>query len=453
MKLPSDPLGRLPVRARLTLAFAALMVVLFGGLALLLHTRFAASLDAGLVHGMDIRAADLTTLIRSDDGRLRPPGRLPASAGTSAQVLAPDGHIVDATPGRGARSLLTPAEIRRALRGRVVITRGERAKLVARPLSTRPPAVLVVGASLAERNHTLGTLDDMLFIGGPVLLLLTCAAGYAVAASALAPVERMRARAARISPTARGRRLPVARARDELQRLGLTLNRMLARLEEAMDREQVFVANAGHELRTPLTILKLELEVALEEDQPTEELRRRLRSAAEEVDRLARLAEDLLVIARADQGRLPVEKRPVPVPDLLRSVTDRIAGAAREHGREVRAAAAAGLVVPADADRLEQALTNMVTNALRHGDGAVALTAREVDGHVELHVLDEGPGFAPEFMPVAFERFSREDAARSRGGAGLGLSIVRVIAEAHGGRAEAANRATGGADVWMALPR
>jgi signal transduction histidine kinase len=263
----------------------------------------------------------------------------------------------------------------------------------------------------------------------------------------------MRARAARISGARRDDRLPVPAARDELHRLGDTLNQMLARLEEAMSRERAFVADAGHELRTPLSILKLEFDLALSGDRSREELEARLRSAAEEVDRLANLAEDLLVIARADQGLLPVEKRPVEVQEVLSAVTDRIAGAAQARGRTLTAEPADGLVVSADPARLEQALTNMVANALRHGDGSIVLSARERNGHVELHVLDEGKGFQPEFLPRAFERFSRADPARSHGGAGLGLSIVRAIAEAHGGQAGAANRNGQGADVWVALPR
>jgi signal transduction histidine kinase len=177
-----------------------------------------------------------------------------------------------------------------------------------------------------------------------------------------------------------------------------------------------------------------------------------VRSAAEEVDRLAKLADDLLVIARAEQGRLPLEKRRVEVGQVLDVVAARFATAAGGEGRSVRLEGSGRLAVQADRARLEQALTNMVSNALWHGGGEVVLRADKHTGTVELHVLDEGHGFEPGFLPRAFERFSRGDPARSRGGAGLGLSIVQVIAEAHGGRAYAANRAGGGADVWLSLP-
>jgi two-component system, OmpR family, sensor kinase len=265
-------------------------------------------------------------------------------------------------------------------------------------------------------------------------------------------VEKMSAQAARISGAPRGERLPVPEANDELHRLGVTVNAMLSRLEGTLARERALVADAGHELRTPLSILKLELELALSAESGREELLGRVRSAAEEVDRLARLADDLLVIARADQGRLPLEKRSVEVTQVLDAVAARFAVAGNSKGRSVRLEDSNGLSVQADRARVEQALTNLVSNALRYGAGAVVLRARRRGQEVELHVLDEGEGFEPDFLPRAFERFSRADPARSERGAGLGLSIVEVIAEAHGGRAGATNRSEGGADVWLSLP-
>jgi signal transduction histidine kinase len=244
----------------------------------------------------------------------------------------------------------------------------------------------------------------------------------------------------------------VPEANDELHRLGDTVNAMLTRLEATLARERALVADAGHELRTPLAILKLELELALSSDGSDGELHARVRSAAEEVDRLSRLADDLLVIARAEQGRLPLERQRLEVGEVLGSVAGRFAAAAGSRGRAVRWEGSPSLRVEADRARLEQALTNMVSNALRHGSGPVVLRAGRSNGSVELHVLDEGSGFSPGFLPRAFERFSRADPARTGGGAGLGLSIVQVIAEAHGGEAHAENREDGGADVWLSLP-
>ncbi len=453
---PCDPeppggvlsLRRVPFRVRLTLGFAVIIIVLFGGLALLLHELFAASLDQGIDRSLRTHAGDLATLI----GRERDLPPLPESGGAFAQIVDPaSGRVLAATPGH-ARLSVNRDELRRAMTGAVITNQASNARLLARRVDSQPPAVLVVGSSLSERNRALTTLSELLFIGGPVMLVLTCIAGYGLAARALAPVERMRRRAARISGAPQGERLPVPEADDELHRLGETLNAMLSRLEDALARERALVANAGHELRTPLTILKLELELALAADSPPEDLEARLHSAAEEVDRLAGLAEDLLIIARADQGQLPLQMRNVELQQLLGTVARRFGPAALQAGREIRVQDGGGIAVDADPTRLEQALTNMVSNALRHAEGQIVLLAKQGDSVVELHVLDEGPGFDPAFIPRTFERFSRADPARSGHGAGLGLSIVRVIAEAHGGRAHVRNRAAGGADVWLELP-
>jgi signal transduction histidine kinase len=273
--------------------------------------------------------------------------------------------------------------------------------------------------------------------------------------------------------------LPVPQTGDEVERLGETLNAMLARLETALERERDFVADAGHELRTPLALLRTELELALREGRTAEELRAALASAVEESDRLEQLAEDLLVLARADEGRLPVRPERLDVAELLATTARRFDVRAAEAGRELRvvgaepaaaggelhvvdadravADAAAprhadGLAVHADRLRAEQALANLVDNALRHGDGPVELRAEPAGDGVRLHVLDRGPGFDPALNGHAFERFTRGDRARSRGGTGLGLAIVDAIARSHGGSAGAAPRDGGGADAWIELP-
>ncbi|HKO29029.1 MAG TPA: ATP-binding protein [Solirubrobacteraceae bacterium] len=439
---------RIPFRVRLTLGFATMMVVLFGGLALLLHARFEAGLDQAINRSLRTHAGDLTSLLQ---GRRRLP-ELPEAGGAFAQVVDPSsGGVRAATPGY-REPLLKRQELRRASVESQFIDRGEKARLLVERVDTQPKAVLVVGASLSERNSALSTLSELLFIGGPGLLVLTCLAGYGLAAWALAPVKSMSARADQISGAPHGQRLPVPEAHDELHHLGETINGMLCRLDDALARERAFVADAGHELRTPLAILKLELEFALSSHSTREELEERLRSVAEEVDRLNRLAQDLLVIARAEQGRLPLEKRWIELEPLLDTLAGRFATAASKSGRVVRVEDSRAARVEADPVRLEQALTNMVSNALRHGEGDVVLRASAERGRVGIHVLDDGPGFEPELLPHAFERFARAGRARAERGTGLGLSIVEVIAKIHGGRAYARNREGGGADVWLDLP-
>jgi two-component system OmpR family sensor kinase len=311
--------------------------------------------------------------------------------------------------------------------------------------------VIVVGVPLEPRGDALEGLLAQLLLGGPLALLLASLAAYGVATAALRPVESMRREAEAVSATEPGRRLPLPRAPDELARLGETLNGMLARLEAAFARERRFVADASHELRTPLAALRTELELALRRPRSREELEAALRSAAEETDRLSSLAEDLLVLARAEDGRLPVRREDLAAADLLSSVSERYAGRAAAAGRSLAVHVDDGLTLSADGLRLEQALGNLVENALRYGAGTIVLAAERNDGRVELHVRDEGPGFDAGFVTRAFEPFARDDPARSSQGAGLGLAIVQVIARAHGGAAHAAN-ADGGADVWLELP-
>jgi signal transduction histidine kinase len=227
---------------------------------------------------------------------------------------------------------------------------------------------------------------------------------------------------------------------------------MLGRLEAAFEHERRFVANASHELRTPLAMLRTELELALRRPRSHDELEAALRSAAQETNRLSQLAEDLLLIARADQGGLPIRTERIAAEELLATVAERFTRPARERGQQVEVRPARAFI-HADPLRVEQALANLVENALTHGGGAIDLFAVERDDIVELHVTDAGPGFPDGFLDRAFDRFSRADEARSAGGSGLGLSIVALIAQAHGGSAGASNRPAGGADVWLALPR
>jgi two-component system OmpR family sensor kinase len=308
--------------------------------------------------------------------------------------------------------------------------------------------VLAVGISLEDTEDALSSLVAQLLIVGPLALLLASVGGYFLAAAALRPVEAMRQEADAVSASEPGRRLTLPPAEDELHRLGETLNSMLARLESALERERRFVADASHELRTPLAMLRAELDLALRRERTPEELDKAVRSAAEETERLSRLAEDLLVLARAEGGELPVRYESVAAADLIAGIAERFRPRADDAGRVIETEAEDGLVLNVDRLRTEQAVGNLVDNALRHGKGRIVVEARRGgDTTIELHVRDAGPGLPPDLASRAFEPFSRADAARTGPGAGLGLSIVDVIARAHGGFAHAE-----GADAWIVLP-
>jgi two-component system OmpR family sensor kinase len=259
----------------------------------------------------------------------------------------------------------------------------------------------------------------------------------------------MRRRAAEISSSSLDERLPVPRARDEVARLGETLNEMLARLEDGLERERRFVSDASHELRTPLAMLRTELELALRRARTPEELERSIHSAAEETDRLSRIADDLLLLARAEQGRLPLQAEPTDLADVLETVRARFAARAELESRPIEIHLDDSPVARVDRLRLEQALGNLVDNALRHGEGAITITAEARGPIAELHVLDEGTGFPDGFGDKAFEPFSR--ATPSGDGSGLGLAIVATIVRAHDGEVAAGPRPGGGADVSIRL--
>lgn len=437
------------------------MAMVLAATGLFVYIRLGAELDHSIRASLESRAADVTTLIQRNDENVTQAGSSPlAERGNGfAQIVDPRGRVVDATPPLRQVRLLSDPEWRRAMAGRVFVTRtglpdvDGSARLLAVPVAVRGQQyVAVVGASLEGRQDALGNVETLLLAGGIVALAFAALAAYAVTAAALRPVERMRRRAAAISHAAADQRLPVPAARDEIGRLGATLNEMLDRLEVAFARERTFVADASHELRTPLAILRTELDLALRRGRRPGELRDALRSAAEETDRLSQLAEDLLVIARTDHGELPVRREALDADDVLESVRRRFEQRARELRRLLRVELREPLRLDADRLRIEQAIGNLVDNALRHGGGPITLTASREDGAVEFHVRDEGEGFPDGLLSEAFERFTRADAARGRGGAGLGLAIVAAVASAHGGRVGAVNRPGGGGDVWIGIP-
>ena len=415
-------MSRVPIRVRLTAAFALATALVLVGAGLFVYVQLRSNLNESI------------------DESLR-----------AGQPVADreDGFVRTLGPGE-LGGVLSPAERRRAARGPVFLEREVRGiegttRVLARP--GRAGTVVVAARSLQDRDETLAGLAGAFAIGGPVAILLASLLGYGLAAGALRPVEEMRRRAAEVSLEGGEERLPLPEARDEIHALGQTLNEMLDRLRDSFVRERQFVADASHELRTPVAVLKAELESALRADDLGPHARESLVAALEECDSLAQLAEDLLVLARTTDGKLPVRTERVDATELLGDVRRRFADRAAERGREIRVEAPDGLVIEADPLRLRQALGNLVDNALRYGAGEVLLAGRRADGGAELEVSDSGPGFGA-LGERAFERFVRGDGARTGAGAGLGLAIVRAVAEAHGGTASMRD----GSAVCVRLP-
>jgi two-component system OmpR family sensor kinase len=441
----------LPIRVRLTLAFAVVMAAVLAGMGIFVYVRVGNALLTSVDQSLTSQAREAAGHVREGRSLID----LDVAGGTTlAEFVTRAGGVSRASPAN--LPLLVPKDdlariaAGHPLRGSIALQHhpsGDwRYLAVAAGRGT-----VVVARSLEPREESLHRLLRELSFASPLALLLACLAGYGLAAAALRPVEAMRSRAAAVSGTAPGR-LPVPRSRDEISRLATTLNDMLGRLEAAFEHERQFVANASHELRTPLAMLRTELELALRRPRSHDELEAAVRSAAQETNRLSQLAEDLLLIARADQGVLPIRPEHIAVDELFATVAERFARRADEQARDVEARATTA-VVDVDSVRVEQALANLVENALAHGAGRIDLFAVAREDVVELHVADAGPGFQDGFLARAFDRFSRADDARSAEGSGLGLSIVALIAQAHGGTTGAANQPGGGADVWLTLPR
>jgi signal transduction histidine kinase len=447
---------RLPIRARLTIAFVGVMAVVFAALGAFVYAQIESDLDAQVNNALLSEAQDVEALVQV--------GRVAAISKSGlglAQVYDGAGRVVGSSlKVRGAR-LLGPREAVEATQRQQLIDRRTLSfgtvRVIGIPAFAPDGSVRAVAVAdrLNLRDDELTDVRTLLAIAGPLALILVGIAGYELARAALRPVERMREHAERITERQLDERLPGSGAADEIGALSRTLNAMLDRLEAAVARERRLVSDASHELRTPLTTLRAELDLALLGERDPQELRAAVQSAAEEARRMSRLADDLLVLARADQGRLPLHQEQVASRELLEAAAVRASAGARLRGREivVGGLSSDGLIVRADPDRIAQTLDNLTTNALRYGGGTITLSARRHNSLIELHVTDEGPGFSEELIRSPFERFARGSDARARErGSGLGLALVEAVAIAHGGYAQAQNRPEGGADVWIALP-
>ncbi|XVQ06546.1 sensor histidine kinase [Spirillospora sp. CA-255316] len=425
-----------------------------GALAICLVGLFVAldrQLWSALESGLHSRADDLAASVRAGD--------LAELAGDPiAQLYTPDGGLAGGSTAVRGR-LLSPDEARR-VRGAVLTDRSVRlgpdgARVPVRLLARRVAPgerVLVVGVSAEPVHAARDRLALVLFVAAPPLVALLALAAWTVVRTALRPVEALTREASEISALDAERRLPEVRGDDEIARLARTLNDMLARLQVAAARERAFVDDASHELRTPIAVLRGELELALTAAGAAGEVRHSLRAALGETERLSRLAEDLLLLARARAGSLIVRIEPVDLLDLAAAEAARL-GPLYGLRAEV---AGDPVVVDADPDRLRQVLANLVANSAAAGARNVGVEIRETREHTTLKVADDGPGFPPDLLPAAFARFTRGDDARTRAasGAGLGLSIVHAVVTAHRGTVGARNGGPlGGAVVTVRLPR
>jgi signal transduction histidine kinase len=436
---------RWPIRIRLTAAFTTAMALVLLAVAALTVAHTKESLDEAITESLFSRLASLRQIAV---------GAEPLLAGgdpdTAQQVIAPDGQVLVSTSNLTGQTVLSPSELDTARREELVADHSRLGNLqgpvrvVAGPV---PGGRIVVSAqSLADRDAAVADLRNELATGFPIVLLAAAVGAYLLAAAALRPVERMRVRAAGISATDAHARLPVPPAHDEVQHLGTTFNELLQRLQDALERERQFVIDAGHELRTPLSLLTTELELALRRPRSNPELIAALRSALDETARLSRLARDLLTVADTGSFAKP------PTIDLrshLQTIGDRYR---HSLGDQLEIDCPADQHVRADPDDLDRIISNLIDNATQHGAPPITIHARRVNADgVEIRVGDHGPGFPPDFLPRALDRFTRADTARTTGGTGLGLAIVDTLTQRNHGSVTANNHPAGGAEITIAL--
>lgn len=455
------------VRLRLTLWYVLLLAVILAVFSAGVYLALRRSLYDNLDESIEARAEVLLPVVSYEDGRPTfddadvpgdPEGeqfaRVFDSSGvvtfdnSAASDTAPidDGAVSAALGGRSTTHRIDAGD--QPLRLRTVpITRGSGFEIV---------GALEVGLSEEDVRETLRILLLVIAVAYPLTLVVASAGGVFLAGRALSPIDRLTRLARTITAQDLSRRLELDLPDDEVGRLGRTFDEMIARLDGAFRRQRQFTADASHELRTPLTAIKGQTEVALQRERDPPEYREVLNSINGEVDRMIRLVGSLLTLARADAGQIPLVREPVDLGDAVAGAVDHIRPAATEKGVSLKIDAGPEVKIPADEDLLLQLWLNLLDNAVKYTPTGGEVTVRwDLDGqHAAVRIADTGIGIPSEQLLRIFDRFYRIDPARSRaeGGAGLGLSISRWIAEAHGGSIEVASEPDAGSTFTVRLP-
>jgi heavy metal sensor kinase len=323
--------------------------------------------------------------------------------------------------------------------------------------SSGNPAYLVEFGELLDPVETmLNHLFLQLAWGLPLAIFIIAGGGYLLVRRALTPVEQITRAAERITQHNLSERLPVSSTGDELERLSVSLNRMITRLDDAFQNSKRFIADASHDLRTPLTILRGELENFAEDDRLDSEMRDRVGSILEEVVHLGKIVEQLFTLSRLDAGEAQTEWTRFDLSELAQTTAEQMNLLAVDKGISISCDASQQVSVKGNRVRLKQVVVNLLDNAIKYTPekGAIQLRVLAVNGHAVLEVEDNGIGIPADALPHIFERFYRVDQARSADSesAGLGLSIVKSICIAHGAEVEAQSTVGCGSCFRVRLP-
>ena len=461
----------MPIRWRLTLFNALIISAILLALGLSLFVLLREALLSGIEDTTRSRAVTAARALESGEDPLKDDDVKQLTAdGVFLVVRDAAGEILDQTANLSPKQETRDPVWQRALAsgdaegGTAELSREDPDYVYAVPVNppSGPARVVEAGKSYDSVEDTLETFVTVLAVSGLLAFLLSVGGAYLLARAALSPVEAVVSSARGMREGDLSRRLPVSHPNDEIGRLTTTINALLARLEaafarreEALSRQRRFAADASHELRTPLTSIAGYAQI-LEEwglRDPTT-AREGVAAIRRETERMQRLVEGLLALTRGDEGA------PLEIED------HDLAAVAEEAAQTARTAAGDKLAVrylPAelpvnasfDRDRIRQVASILLDNAIKYTPegGKVTVTTREKDGWAELEVSDTGVGILEDQLPLIFERFYRADKARASGGAGLGLSIARQIAEAHGGKIEVESTPGEGSTFTLLLPK
>jgi len=435
------------LRLRLTLWYVLLLAVILAGFSAGIYLTLRHNLYDSLDDSIRNRADTLLGVVQYDNARPTLAGRVssgdPNAEESFVRVLDASGGVTFANSAAVEDAPVDQQALDRALLGETgtrTVTVGDetmRVRTLPIPHDDLIGGVLEVGQSQDDLSDTLQALLLILAVAYPLTLATASFGGVFLAGRALSPIDRLTGLARRISAEDLSQRLDLKLPDDEVGRLARTFDEMIARLDAAFRRQREFTADASHELRTPLTAIKGQVEVALGKPRDADSYREVIQVVNEEVDRMIRLVGSLLTLARADGGQIPTAAEAVNLPELVGAAVEQVRPAMDQRGVELQLEPGPAVTLRADEDLLLQLLLNLLDNAGRYTapGGRVTVGWAVGNGQAEVWVRDTGEGIAPEYLPHIFERFYRVDKARSRaaGGAGLGLSICRWIAEAHGG--------------------
>ncbi|QEH36203.1 Sensor kinase CusS [Aquisphaera giovannonii] len=450
------------IRARLTAWYGVVQMVTLVGLGVAVYVLMARSLLGRVDATLDFEIEEAADRLRSGRPEVFP-ADLPAAFHETYLmcVRGPGGDVVERSPSPVAAGFPDPPPDEgggATSHATADLGAGGPFRVASRAVGDGESSrTIQVATSLAAYEREVADLRGVLWTILPAGLLAATLGGYALAGRSLAPVQRITESARRISAANLGERVRPSDGRDELGRLGATLNDMLDRIDRAFVATRRFTGDAAHELKTPVASIRAEAEVALISRRPADEYEATLRSIVEEADRLARLSERLLLLSREDLGAFAeLPRQPVRLDELVRATAADAAELARRAGVELRVEALPASFVEADPVLLRQVFENLIENAVKYTPSSGAVTVRgraQGDGAV-VEVIDTGIGIPAEALPRIFDRFYRVDPSRSRrtGGTGLGLSIARALAERHGGSIEADSRPGAGSTFRVVLP-